>query len=329
MRRRRPRAPIVGSASISSLRGTSDDGDHHIHDDGNSSAAALRRSRVSFAAPAFLSDLARAQGAVSQQPRRAVPRRRQRRAEHAGSVHAIRSITAAGRRSPCPPGRCCRSAPTRSGKALGLHPRLTGLQSDLQRGPARDHPAHRLPELEPLALPGHRHLGHGEPATPQGTGWLGRYLDTLPAPIDPLAGWNTSRETPRALHRRDTVGVPSITEPSATTLSPARTAAPKRSHERNARHAHRVARAASIVRTSHSSTRARMAAFATLDRVGSVVNYQPSVTYPNNGFGAGAAAPSPASIAQRHRHASVSGCRPAASTRTRAQGNAGGGGYAI
>ena len=47
------------------------------------------------------------------------------------------------------------------------------------------------------------------PSSPQGTGWLGRYLDTLPSPLDPLAAWSTVRETPRTLMAR-TVGVPSI-----------------------------------------------------------------------------------------------------------------------
>ena len=40
------------------------------------------------------------------------------------------------------------------------------------------------------------------PATPQGTGWLGRYLDTLPSPVDPLTGWSTVREMPRTLLAR-------------------------------------------------------------------------------------------------------------------------------
>ena len=38
----------------------------------------------------------------------------------------------------------------------------TGLQEHLRSGPAGHHPAHGLSELEPLALPGLRHLGHGE-----------------------------------------------------------------------------------------------------------------------------------------------------------------------
>ena len=39
----------------------------------------------------------------------------------------------------------------------------------------------------------------GDPTATQATGWLGRYLDTLPDPVDPFVSWNTSRETPRTL----------------------------------------------------------------------------------------------------------------------------------
>src|SRR5215207_7002766 len=49
-----------------------------------------------------------------------------------------------------------------------------------------------------------------DPTSPAGTGWLGRYLDQLPTPVDPLTAWNTQRETPRTLLAR-TVGVPAIT----------------------------------------------------------------------------------------------------------------------
>ena len=55
--------------------------------------------------------------------------------------------------------------------------------------------------------------GTANPTDATGPGWLGRYLDTLPSPVDPLVGWNTSRETPRALMAR-TVGVPAITNPA-------------------------------------------------------------------------------------------------------------------
>jgi uncharacterized protein (DUF1501 family) len=54
------------------------------------------------------------------------------------------------------------------------------------------------------------------PQTTTGSGWLGRYLDTLPRPVDALAAWNTAGETPHALLSGQT-GVPSI--PNASTYT--------------------------------------------------------------------------------------------------------------
>ena len=54
--------------------------------------------------------------------------------------------------------------------------------------------------------------GTASPQNTSGTGWLGRYLDTLSNP-DPLVAWNTQRETPRPL-MADRVGVPAITSPA-------------------------------------------------------------------------------------------------------------------
>ncbi len=40
------------------------------------------------------------------------------------------------------------------------------------------------------------------PSNSQGPGWVGRYLATLPPPLDPLAAWNTTGDTPHALQSR-------------------------------------------------------------------------------------------------------------------------------
>jgi uncharacterized protein (DUF1501 family) len=58
--------------------------------------------------------------------------------------------------------------------------------------------------------------GTANPQSSSSSGWLGRYLDTLPRPVDALAAWNTSGETPRALLSGQT-GVPAI--PNATTYT--------------------------------------------------------------------------------------------------------------
>ena len=99
-------------------------------------------------------------GRVAPQPRRPLSERRQRRAQHADPVHRplILQPPSDARDSGRP--RCCRSAPIgRQGARIASAAHRAAL--DLQRRPARAHPAHRLPELEPLAFRGHRHLVHG------------------------------------------------------------------------------------------------------------------------------------------------------------------------
>jgi uncharacterized protein (DUF1501 family) len=113
-------------------------------------------------------------------------------------------------------------------------------------------------------------------------GWLGRYLDRLPSPVDPLTAWSTVRETPRTLLAR-TVGVPSIANVAEYAF-----ASPNGGSDAL------VARQTATRIASHlpvdqphlafvNST--AQAAFATLDRVAQVATYAPTVTYPNNGFG--------------------------------------------
>ena len=83
----------------------------------------------------------------------------------------------------------------------------------------------------------------GPPAirrSPQGTGWLGRYLDTLPSPVDPLTAWSTVRETPRTLLAR-TVGVPSIPSVERLRVRRARTRAADAVVRARQRAAHRLA----------------------------------------------------------------------------------------
>ena len=58
--------------------------------------------------------------------------------------------------------------------------------------------------------------GTANPQSSTGSGWLGRYLDALPRPLDALAAWNTTAETPRALIS-GTSGVPAI--PNASTYT--------------------------------------------------------------------------------------------------------------
>jgi uncharacterized protein (DUF1501 family) len=118
--------------------------------------------------------------------------------------------------------------------ALGLHPRLTGLSADLQSGAARAGSAHGIPQPEPIALSRHRHLVDADPGNPAGFGWLGRYLDSLPSPVDALVGWNTTRDLPRVL-QADHVPVPAIPNAAGYTFaSPNSNSVAEATAERNA-----------------------------------------------------------------------------------------------
>jgi uncharacterized protein (DUF1501 family) len=103
----------------------------------------------------------------------------------------------------------------------------------------------------------------------------------LPAPVDPLAGWNTSGAANRELTGKN-LSVPSIADPRNYSFASPNSGA-EAIYERNT--AIRLASMAGPDRPNLSFVNATAtAAFATLDRVGSVVGYQPTVTYPNNGF---------------------------------------------
>ena len=126
------------------------------------------------------------------------------------------------------------------------------------------------------------------PANSQGPGWLGRYLDLLPSPVDPLTAWNTQRETPRTLLSR-TVGVPVHRQSRGVPVSESEYR--RRGDARaDGGHAHRVARAgrsaASGVRQQHRRSRPspRSIASRRSPRTSSTATTPGGVTYPNNGF---------------------------------------------
>ena len=271
---------------------------------------------VGFAAPAFLSDLARAQGALAAQPGRALSERRQRRAEHADPVHRSRSTTPppsdarrSGRRT------CCRSAPTAAASALGLNPRLTGLRTIFNAGRLAIIQRTGYPNSSRSHFQGTDIWSTGDPSSPQGTGWLGRYLDTLPSPVDPLSAWSTVRETPRTLLAR-TVGVPSIPSVSGYAFASPNARRRRGCSRATARRASpRTSR--SISRTSRSSTRPRRRRSRRSIASPQVGTYAPTVTYPNNGFAQ--ALRTVAGAIVRGSAPRCSGCRPAATTRTPAE----------
>ena len=170
----------------------------------------------------------------------------------------------------------------RGGTPLGLNPRLTGLRTIFNAGRLAIIQRTGYANSSRSHFQGTDIWSTGDPASPQGAGWLGRYLDLLPAPVDPLTAWSTVRETPRTLLAR-TVGVAVDPERVRPTPSPARTAAPTRWPQ--GRRATRIASHLPVDMPHLAFVNSTaQAAFATLDRVAQVNTYVPTVAYPNNGL---------------------------------------------
>ncbi len=234
---------------------------------------------IGFAAPKFLADIALAQGA---------------RARNlvvlylAGGNDALSTVipysdpSYYGRRPTLavPAGTVLQIGTDRRGAALGLHPRLTGLLPIFNDG--------RLAVIQRAGYFGssRSHFtgtdiwATASPGRPEGTGWLGRFLDTLPAPVDPLAGWATTAATPHAL--QGNVRVPSIPSAQAYSLSSPNSGAEAANEKQ-----------AAIAMTSNLPPEQPHLAFvnasaaealATLDRVAATVPYTATVTYPTSGF---------------------------------------------
>jgi uncharacterized protein (DUF1501 family) len=169
--------------------------------------------------------------------------------------------------------------------ALGLHPRLTGLKQIYDAGSLA------LIQRTGYANQSRSHFqgtdiwSTADPSNSTGFGWVGRYLDTLPSPVDPLTGWNTTRDLPRVLQSSH-VAVPAIPDPRTYAFQSPNTAANQaadRTAERNA-----ALRISSHVPVDNPSLafvyENAQAAMATLDRVATVGTYNGTLTYPNTGF---------------------------------------------
>ena len=180
-----------------------------------------------------------------------------------------------------PAGQVLQVGADAAGRALGFHPRLGGLVNIFNEG--------RLALVQRTGYENssRSHFeatdiwGTGNPKSSTGSGWLGRYLDTLPRPVDALAAWNTTSDTPRALVSGQT-GVPAI--PNSTTYtyaSPNRGSAALQERAAAQTMAANVAAGRPHLAFVNSTSRA---AIETLDRVAQASAYTPTVAYPNNGF---------------------------------------------
>jgi uncharacterized protein (DUF1501 family) len=235
---------------------------------------------VGFAAPAFISDLARAQGRAQ----RSLVILYLSGGNDALSMLVPYTDPQYYARRPTlaiPAANVLQIGSDRDGRALGLHPRLAGLKSIFDGGRLAIIQRTGYTNSSRSHFQGTDIWSTGDPSSPQGTGWLGRYLDTLPSPVDPLTAWSTVRETPRTLLAR-TVGVPSIPSVAGYAFASPNSAADAS-----------FARSSALRIASHlPADQPHLAfvnataqnAFATLDRVAQVNTYVPSVAYANNGF---------------------------------------------
>jgi uncharacterized protein (DUF1501 family) len=233
---------------------------------------------LGFAAPRFLCDLALAQGASfrnlvvlylgggNDSLSMLVP--------YTDPFYASRRPTLA-----LPASQVLQIGTDSSGKPLGLHPRLAGLRSIYNQGRLALIQRTGYQNSSRSHFQGTDIWSTANPLSTQGPGWLGRYLDTIPAPVDPLVAWNTARETPRSLVAR-LVGVPAIPNPQQYSFASPNTGA-EALNERAI--ANRISSHTAIGRPHLAFVNATaQAAFATLDRVSAVANYASTVTYPAN-----------------------------------------------
>jgi uncharacterized protein (DUF1501 family) len=234
-----------------------------------------------FAAPEFLSDLARAQGA---HVRNLVVLYLSGGNDSLSMLIPYNDPFYRSRRPTLavPAANVLQIGSDSSKVALGLHPRLTGLKQIFDAG--------RLALIQRTGYSNQSRshfLGTdiwsaANPANSTALGWVGRYLDSLPSPIDPLIGWNTTSSLPHVLQSAH-VSVPSIASPAGYAFSSPNSGG-EAAAEKNA-----AVRISSHVPVNQPELAfvygSAQAAMATLDRVATVAQYAPSATYPNTGFG--------------------------------------------
>ena len=180
-----------------------------------------------------------------------------------------------------PAGQVLQVGSDAAGQPLGLHPRLGGLLNIFNEGRLA------LVQRTGYANSSRSHFeaadiwGTANPQSSTGSGWLGRYLDALPRPLDALAAWNTTAETPRALIS-GTSGVPAIPNAGTYTYaSPNRGAAALQERTAAQTMASNPANGRPHLAFVNSTARG---AIETLDRVALATSYTPTVVYPDGGF---------------------------------------------
>ena len=233
---------------------------------------------LSFAAPAFLTDIARAQGARS---RSLVVVYLSGGNDSLSTLVPYQDPFYYSRRPAIsiPAGNVLQIGSDPSGKALGLHPRLTGLRTIFNEGRLAVVQRTGYENSSRSHFQGLDIWGTAAPGAPTGEGWLGRYLETVTP--DPLSGWSTTRDLPRALVSGE-VSVPAIPDARTYAFSSPNSGA-EAVNERVA--ATRIASHVPLNRPQLAFVNGSAeGALATLDRVASVTSYTGTAAYPNNGF---------------------------------------------
>jgi uncharacterized protein (DUF1501 family) len=180
-----------------------------------------------------------------------------------------------------PAGQVLQVGTDSAGRALGLHPRLGGLSNAFNEGRLAIVQRTGYVDSSRSHFEATDIYGTGNPRSITGSGWLGRYLDTLPRPIDSLTAWNTTSDTPRALVSGRT-GVPAISNASTYTFaSPNRGSAASQERVAAEAMASNLAPGRPHLAFVNSTSRS---AIETIDRAAKATSYQPTVAYPNNGF---------------------------------------------
>jgi uncharacterized protein (DUF1501 family) len=236
---------------------------------------------VTFAAPEFLSDLARAQGVHT---RNLVILYLSGGNDSLSMLIPYNDPSYYSRRPTIgiPAGQVLQIGSDSSNVALGLHPRLTGLKQIFNQGQLALVQRTGYDNQSRSHFLGTDIWSTADPNNSQEFGWVGRYLDSLPSPVDPLVGWNTTSSLPHVLQAGHT-GVPAISSPAGYAFNSPNTGAEATAERASAV---RISSHVPVDRPElafvYGSSREAM---ATLDRVATVAQYTPSTAYPNTGFG--------------------------------------------
>jgi uncharacterized protein (DUF1501 family) len=235
---------------------------------------------MGIAAPSFLSDLAIAQGATR---RNLVVLYLQGGNDALSMVVPYTDAFYYSRRPTLavPAGTVLQIGTDKNGKPLGLHPRLGGLKTVFNQG-----------QLAIIERTGYQNSSRSHflgtdiwstanPANSVEAGWLGRYLDSLPSPVDPLTGWCTVGDVPHSLVG-NRVSVPAIASVSSYALQ-----SPNSGIE--ATYSRTGLAALSNIPTPNEPYLAFVngtvqTALATLDRVATVGTYAGTVAYGSDGL---------------------------------------------